>query len=199
MKLEDSSPWSGSFLAGELVRIPEAHIPWVRHHQERIAQRLATDPDLCVLVSALPQVPLPVQEAILDCLGPTVAHKCPDIAWDLALLQIDRANHRGDTAQAEVWHNLTIHHEARVCRLDDGPRYILLREVIQTMSRFHNGYAFPHPLPLTSSGREALEELEAQWQRRRQRLGESACIVLGQYYGTLGQHSSSARNGPRSP
>lgn len=175
-------------LAAELAALPPALTPWLRHRQPQLTQALAASPDLPRLADGLLHLDPGLREALLACLPVETAQARPEAAWAIALAQMDAANHRGDLAGFARWREVGRRHETRVCHLDNGPAQILLRAVIAAIGERHNRYDFPHPLPLDPAAQAALEELEAVWGRRRSRLGPCACIILGQYYGTMGQH-----------
>ncbi|BDV00422.1 hypothetical protein TDMWS_05070 [Thermodesulfomicrobium sp. WS] len=182
-----SQPGSGA-LAAELATLPGALAPWVRHQRHEITRALCRAPDLNRLVDALPKLPENLQEALLACMNATVADHQPQAAWKLAMLQMERANHRGDVTAFAAWKTIALQHESAVPYQEDGPQSIVLHAVIKAIGERHNRYDFPPALPLNPHEREALEELESVWERRRQRFGPCPCIILGQYYGTLGQH-----------
>lgn len=195
---------TGKNMARSLCSLCTGMDAWVEQNRERIGRALQSDDEIGELIGQIVTWchsttgnDRGLGSALLDCLdvsaGTAVAEKGARIGWNLALLQMDRANHRGDIETCSAWKKLAERLHPEVMRTsDDGEREHLVYYVRTTIDDCHNRYRFEPGLPDSllegMSLGQSLRAMENAFEDRRCRYGACQDSALGRYYGTMGQH-----------
>ncbi len=114
----------------------------------------------------------------------------PLSAWRAARLHIQQANHQGLIQKFKTWETIAVKClEGVLQERDIGPNELLLG-IYSIISGRHNQYDFDPNVQAHIPPRlnDLIKTIEEGWQRRRARTPFAAEKILGEYYGTLGQH-----------
>jgi hypothetical protein len=191
-------------LVQELCGLAQGMDMWVRHHRTAISNRLHQSDNLQPLIEQIKGwghsttgTCHELADALLDCFEPDMVLKMGAhdavAAWDMALLQMNRANHFGMIDLFPQWNRIASAVKPHILRLHQGDGAPLLHAVRIFINDSHNRYDFDPRLPERMEHSMMLEDIvddmETAFDRKRQRCnGPCEEKVLGQYFGTLGQH-----------
>lgn len=194
---------AGTGMARELCGLCSGMESWVEHNREKIRVLLKKDPDLKSLVDQIKKwndstigEDHTLGDAVLECLDleavRCLAKKRHRPAWDIALLQMDKANHAGRIDQFPDWQTIADNLKSEIIRQRDGEQEHLLYYIRTAINNSHNRFDFDPELPgrlqESMALHEEIQDLEKTFEHRYKRRGPCEDSMLGRYYGTLGQH-----------
>ncbi|NCC25385.1 MAG: hypothetical protein EOM25_09350 [Deltaproteobacteria bacterium] len=170
-------------------------IPWIERHSTTLGSSLSRDDDLGLLLEMLEKRlerdACQDGQALLSCLTPDLARSMdPGLAWRLAKLHLNQANHAGLIEGSRAWARVLDDLFPSVASLDGGEAETVLASLLRLIGIEHNAFLFradPYVgLPEVS---EVIDEMEKALARHCKNAG-GPCVkkILGQYHGTMAQH-----------
>lgn len=190
---------SGQGVARELCAFTHQMVVWVHRRAVAIEACLYADPHLDELVRHIRQWTdatlrrdIPLGMAVLECLSLPLTRSLiassPRLAWEICVLQMEKANHAGALAVFRQWSELAGELRPRIVLQGSGELQVALQYVLSVIGDRHNRYVFTPALPEDGAATEILDEQEQEYARKCARHGACVNELLGRYYGTLGQH-----------
>lgn len=189
---------AGQGMAREICSFRSPMATWVWRNRDRVAMVLQEDPGIEELVPHLQKwtdstllLDVDLGNAVLDCLPVERIRDRKGLSaravWEICVLQMTKANHRGDLASLQIWTDLANSLRSCIGRHDDCGRMLTLHFVQRLIGGKHNRFEFSG-LTEDHEVAEEVRELEMAYDRHCARHGSCSSAVLGKYYGTLGQH-----------
>lgn len=190
---------SGQGLAREICSFQTGMFLWLQRNRDAIANGLVSDPSLGELVrqlqcwcdSTLQNDPV-LGGAVLKCLPLEFVEKVsevdPELAWTIAVLQMDSSNHRGLIVEFGRWKTLADRLRPKIADVQQAGQHMAMYYVQAIIGDRHNRYVFSIDVPGDDEALFELKEMEDAFGRQRARGTCREDGRLGRYYGTLGQN-----------